>query len=95
MARPPAFEFYERVRLLKAGNLHPALIGGLGIVLGRTETDAGSWYYSVSLEVDGLTYCFNEDELESTGEFVRAEDMFSGETIRVNVDPDGSGRLVE
>ena len=90
------FEFFEvvRVRSKPAGFEH--LQGMEGPVLGKAECDNGRWTYSVSLAELGENFSLREDELESTGKFVKREDIYDGSSVRVIVDPkSGGGELAE
>lgn len=85
------YKLYEIVKVVsyssKFGNLH----GAIGIVLSRQKTTQGHWGYLVSLK--GEAWCFTENEIESTGKFSSYENIYSGETIKVGVKPDGTGYL--
>jgi hypothetical protein len=90
------FEFYEVVKLRNASSIPSELVGREGVILGMSSDENGKWYYSVDIEgVEGNRTC-GEDDLESTGEFRRREDFYSGETLKVSVDPEtGEGKIVQ
>jgi len=55
-----------------------------------------TWGYAVHLYATGFCYDIAEVELEPTGRMDRRETFYSGESIRVRVDPvTGAGTIVE
>ena len=90
------FEFFEVVRIEATPADFEHLQGKTGPILGKAEGDDGRWIYSVYLEDDGGAFSMNEDDLSSTGRFVKREDIYDGTSIRVSVDPEtGEGKLIE
>lgn len=61
------------------------------------QNEVGSWSYSASVNADdGLLWCFEEGEMQSTGQYKKRSDFFTDETVKVLVDPDtGEGYLPE
>ena len=91
----PKFDFYQEVLVISAAPEKSGQIGGIGVILGRTETeDQRSWYYAVQFGDDD-SWCFFERELEATGRTFSKEDFFDGSTVRVRVDDCGRGEIVE
>jgi hypothetical protein len=88
MTVEPRFDFYETVRYI---NGEPSLIGKLGAVLGRSQDSDGTWAYAIHVYGESHCFCVAESQLESTGQFGKREDFYSGDSIRVSLD----GRLIE
>ena len=94
MIPKPRFAFYEKVRIRTNDPAKAHLNGEVGAVIGRTETeDRTSWYYAVSLDKQHRVWCFDEHELEPTGEYARREDFFDGTLVKVRVDKQGRGTI--
>ena len=90
------FKFFEIVKIISNPEGFEQLQGKEGPVLGKAECDDGRWTYSVSLVELGENFSLDEDELESTGKFVKREDIYDGTSIRVSVDPKtGEGKLIK
>ena len=94
--KPNKFKSYEIVRIVNPSKWHKenlkylnGFIGGMGI------NKHGIYGYDVFLFNKQEVYCFEEHELESTGEFAKKEDFYSGQSIKVIVHPDGKGELKE
>lgn len=90
------FQFYEVVIVMNGNSIPDKFIGSKGVVLGMVQ-DNGDWFYSVALEKDdNFCWDFCEQDLRSTGEFMNRSDFYSGESIRVVVNPKtGEGRINE
>ncbi len=88
-AKLPKFNFFEIViaedKFLKI----------TGFVIGKSQNEVGEWHYAVFLFDKQESCGFEEYELESTGQFVKKEDYYSGESVKVIVHPDGRGELKE
>ena len=92
----PKFQFYEIVRVTKPEHQSKEYEGKEGAVLGRLQNDQQKWRYGVSLYGFDESVMFAEDELESTGRFGKREGFYSGESIKVWVDPEtGEGYLAD
>ena len=90
------FEFFEVVKITSKPEGYEHLQGKEGPVVGKAECDDGRWTYSVSLAELGENFSLYEDELSSTGKFVKREDIYDGFSIKVSVDPrTGEGKLVD
>lgn len=87
------FNFYEVVRvILKPSNDLAEIAGQEGLVLGRAEED-GCRVYAVSLST-GETWQIEEKDLETTGEVRSPDDVYSGKSMKVSVDPEtGEGSV--
>lgn len=86
------FAFYERVRITGAHAELDSIRGELAAVLGRAKNHLET-SYAISVYSTGECWDVNESDLEPTGEFDRRETFYSGESIRVSVDPDGTGAI--
>jgi hypothetical protein len=82
----PKFQYYEIVRVTKSK--YPEHVGKLGAVLSRPEDDQKQRDYAICFYDFEEVWIFDEDELESTGKIERRETFYSGDSIRVRVDPD-------
>lgn len=90
------FQFYEVVVVVDNNNESlQALIGREGTILGMAqEEESEEWGYVVSIESIGETWDIAERYLESTGKFRKRSDFYSGESVKVKVDPKtGEGSL--
>lgn len=87
------FKYNELVKIVSSNPLHKDLRNTLGTINGMSQGDDGSWGYTVFLEFNQENWCFEENELESTGKFVSSDHNMAGESIKVIVNPDGSGGL--
>jgi hypothetical protein len=91
----PQFQFYEIVKITNP-MLSKEYAGKHGVVLGRSQDDEQKWNYAISLYDFAETVMFHEDELESTGQMDKPENFYTGENIKVKVDPEtGEGYLAE
>ncbi len=88
----PKFQFYEKVRVAAPESSN---VGRLGAVSGKSQSDEGIWVYSVSLYAETSCSCFDEDQLESIGEFAERSEFYAGDSVRVRVDGLGHGQIVE
>jgi hypothetical protein len=79
------FDFYEKVRCISDEPAMLHLAGKKAAVLGRAQNDDGLWSYAIHVYGEPHCYTCAEYELESTGEFARREDFYSGESIRVSL----------
>ena len=92
------FNFYEVVKVITNLDKLKEINGSLGVILGMSQNElTDEWIYGVSIDKDeGLVWSIKEKYLQSTGEKRSREDFYSGETIRVQVDPKtGEGNIVE
>jgi hypothetical protein len=82
------FDFYEVVSILASEETPQTLWGMEGVIVGRVQVDEGVWEYAVQMSADNNNcWQLREDGLRSEGRKRRREDLYSGETIRVRVDP--------
>lgn len=91
----PHFAFYEKVVVRTEAPNKKAINGELGAVMGRVQTDSGDWCYSVHIYSTSDNWYIYEHELRPTGEFDRRETFYSGESVRVAVDENGAGYIVD
>ena len=101
MSNGPKFDFFEIVRctrdLVDDEDPEDCDVCGLtGAVLGMAEDHDGTWGYAVHIYDKGFVYSLPEDALEATGRKDRRENFYTGESIRVVVDPKtGEGKIVD
>lgn len=83
------FQFYEVVVVTAFKNVSQQSIMGMqGTVLGMgQDEETKGWNYAVSMDSTGIVWCFDEEQLTSTGNHKKREDFYSGETIKVHVEP--------
>lgn len=87
------FAFYERVRITSDRPELAPIRGELAAVLGRAEGEVEPGY-AVSVYATGECWDVTESDLEPTGEMDRREAFYPGESVRVSVKPDGTGRVL-
>jgi hypothetical protein len=86
----PKFTFYEVVKV-KCSVGVPEIAGRTGVVMGIAHEE-GYEVIGYSLFFEGMeSYVIDEEYLVSTGRFMRREDFYSGESIRVDM----NGNLLE
>ena|SRR2546425_661187 len=91
--RVPKYTFYEKVVAVSNAPTKSDVNRETGAVLGMTETDYGSWYYTVYIYSQKRTLCFFEHELSPTGEFASRDEFYDGKSMRISVDDQRRGRL--
>ena len=95
----PKYKYFEVVKVLESVASNEKKLSHLknvtGVISGTSQGDDGRWVYAIFLEATNTCWCFEEYELESTGEFVPENYHMSGESIRgiVNLDGNGRGRI--
>lgn len=88
------FDFYEVVKIITDDPKYAEVNGKEGAILGMAQNSDGIWGYAVEIfdEIDG--WSFPEDALVTLGYKMKREDFYTGETIRVEVDPvTGEGKI--
>jgi hypothetical protein len=87
--------FYEKVVVLKCDDF-PDYVGGAGYVLGMGDEAAAPFGYAVLLDATDRVCCFDEDELQGTGEIAPRSQFYDDDAppIRVRV-VDGKGELAD
>ncbi|WP_197999428.1 Imm31 family immunity protein [Gimesia chilikensis] len=92
------FQFYEVV-VVEAGSDQSlrGISGEEGAILGMSQDEeTGCWGYAVSLFSTQETWDVSESQLIKTGRMKQRSDFYSGDSIRVIVDPEsGEGSLKE
>ncbi|WP_299463545.1 Imm31 family immunity protein, partial [uncultured Gimesia sp.] len=90
------FQFYEVVVVVENedDNLQ-AVAGQEGTILGMSQNEeSGHWGYAVSMTDTGIVCSIDESYLKSTGKIQRRSDFYSGDSVKVQVDPNtGEGSL--
>lgn len=90
------FQFYEIVRVAVAPENHAHVYDMEGAILGRAQDDNGAWTYAVHLYDLGSVWNFKEEMLQPTGRMDKRETFYSGEHIKVIVDPEThEGKIAE
>jgi hypothetical protein len=88
------FDFYEVVRIESHTPKYREINGQEGVILGMSQADDMSWRYAVQLLDSEDVWDIPEGELTSAGLAMKREDIYPGDSIRVNVDPDtGEGSV--
>mgnify|MGYP002713067735 CR=1 FL=1 len=87
------FDFYEIVIVNTNNPKKSKLNGEKGAILGITENKDHLFFYAVHLYQDSITYSFDENELEKTGEFDCRESFYSGNSVTVIVNEKGEGNF--
>jgi hypothetical protein len=90
----PKFDFYEVVTINTTNPKKSYLNGQRGAVLGKAENADGGHGYDIWIYKFNEVFSLDEEELLATGEFDKRESFYSGESIRVSVDPKtGEGKI--
>ena len=65
-----------------------------GVILGMSENNFGEWGYAVDiLEIDDA-WSIPESELFSLGRKMKREDIYTGQSMKISVDPEtGEGSI--
>jgi hypothetical protein len=88
------FSFYEVVEILPGRPVIAPVVGRRGAILGMAECDDGRWVYSVHVLDVGESWHMQESELAPTGEAMKREDFYAGDSISIEVDAEtGKGRV--
>jgi hypothetical protein len=86
------FEDYEVVKILSGSELPKEIWGQEVAVLGMSQSNSGIWSYAISAPLnrpdleDFYGHGVEEKYLEPTGKFMKHEDFYTGESIRVSID---------
>jgi hypothetical protein len=79
-----ALDFYEVVKLIdNPTTRHLGIADATGIIVGMAEEDGSVWY---AVSVDGRSFSVGEKDVSATGRRLRREDLYSGETLRVDAE---------
>lgn len=83
------FQFYEVVIVVDNNKESlQALIGQEGTILGMSQDEESEeWGYGVSMESISETWDIAERYLKSTGKIRKRSDFYSGDSVKVIVDP--------
>lgn len=88
-------DFFEKVIIVNSRKF-PELNGRTGVMLGISEEDGHIYGYGVHVDGESEGYDFAADEIVGTGEFVDRSVFYDdADRVRVRVDEDGRGHLVE
>jgi hypothetical protein len=64
-------------------------ISGLsGAILGMAENDDCDWIYAVHILDTDESWDVRESELTTTGNYMKREDFYEGDSLRVEVEPE-------
>jgi hypothetical protein len=91
----PKYEFYEKVRIVSRAPHTRTIDGELAAVVGRAQDERGVWFYGIHVYSTGEGWDVAENELQSTGEFDRRETFYADASVRVRVDEQGRGSVVQ
>lgn len=91
----PRFTFYEKVIVVTDDPDKETIAGQVGAILGRALESTGAWSYAVWIYSKSEVWGFNEDELVTTGVCANREDFYSGRSVRVLVDDEGTGTIAD
>jgi hypothetical protein len=81
------FEHFDEVEILETrATQELEVVGETGVVVG-ISVDAGERFYAIALESLGRTIMLGAGDLRLTGRRVEREDVYGGESLRV--DPKG------
>lgn len=85
------FPFYAQVKVISGPT---ETVGLLGVIMGRAKNHDGSWGYAVHFDVLD-SYDLPHSSLLPTGVQFKRSDFYSGKSIRVLVDENGYGRVLD
>lgn len=89
--RPTKFAYYEKVVLVNAEGRFAPVTGQLAAVVGKSADDNGTLVgYAIYIYATQECWSVKEQDIRSTGEFDTRENLYSGESIRV----DSSGTVI-
>ena len=92
------YNFYDIVKVHSDKNSLREINNCEGAILGMSQNEeTGCWGYGVSIYKDnGLCWSIKEEDLQPTGKKGKRSDFYTGESVRVRVDPKtGEGEIVE
>ena len=92
------FDFYDVVLVSSTKSKLSEITNTEGVILGMAQNEeTDNWGYSVSMYVDSdLCWHVMEEDLIATGKRAKEEDFYSGESVRVRVDPEtGEGEIAD
>ncbi len=93
---PAKFQFYEVVKVVSDKPQLSEIWDLTGVIMGISENEEGYFGYAVSIFHVVESWFVMEEDLVSTGQYMRDEDFHDGSSIRVRVDPEtGEGHIVE
>lgn len=91
----PKFQFFEIVRVIgKAPDL-AEVRGEYGAIVGRADHEDGTYSYGVFIYREERCWQIAEDALKPTGQHTDREALYDGTSVRVRVDEDGKGYIVD
>ncbi len=88
-----AFQFYEEVRVISKKKAHHSIANRLGLIVGKSQAEDGSWVYAVAVEGDE-TWSLERACLESTGRLFDRSSVYSGDSVQVSVDSQGNSKRI-
>jgi len=78
-------KFYDVVLINSERKTLAEIDGQKGSILGMAENDQGNWSYSVHMLNTEECWDVMESELEATGESMKREDFYDGDSVTVGV----------
>ncbi len=91
----PKFQFFEIVRVTGDAPDLAEVRGEYGAIVGRADHEDGTYSYGVFIYREERCWQIEENALEATGQHTDRAALYDGTSIRVRVDKDGRGHLVE
>ncbi len=91
------YDFYE-IGIVKSNKQELAHINGLkGIIRGMSlNEETGKWGYAIWLYQREEVWDILEEDLQPTGKKADPKDFYTGEKVKVRVDPEtGEGKVIE
>jgi hypothetical protein len=87
------FNFNEIVKIQTSDIRKKYLNEKRGVIKGKSCNEQGDWSYGVTLFEFQEVYCFDEIELQATGEFAPKDLYDEADTVTVVVDKNGKGEI--
>lgn len=91
------FDFYEVVKVVSNKPNLQEINGKEGTIIGMSKNEqTGNWGYAVTIHESEDGWDILECDLRSTGKKRKREEFYTGETVKVRVDPEtGESILVD
>lgn len=91
----PKFALYEIVRVRRENPELTEIHGERGVILGITDLEHGPIEYGVFIHRDEMLWQVSEEDLEATGQYSSREELYGNTVVRVAVDEQGRGTIVD
>lgn len=88
------YKFYEVVKISSALKEHESINNKVGVILGMIEVNNSEWIYAVQILDNEEGWDIEERYINSCNKFLKKEDLYPGENIKIIVDLEtGKGKI--